>query len=199
MQLTRPSSARGLLLVAAISLVVAACGSGGGATDQGTSQAPASTQAITAPPSTSSADPLQGEWRTELTCQQSVRAIRARLSEKQISKKVGSWKSFIGEAWGAKPTEDDPCHGATGTHALLARFADGDLALCDAGGGCPVQATYELVGDHSITVNDPEGNLCPCTQPWHFEIAGDQLTFHVQPADPSTIQTWEAAPWTRES
>jgi hypothetical protein len=198
MQRKRSSSARGLLLVAAISLMVAACGSGDRATDQGSSQAPATTQAATDPPDTTSADPLQGEWRTEYTCQQSVRAIRARLSDKQILKLVGSWKSFIGEEFGGKPTEDDPCHGATGTDARLARFADGNLALCDAGGGCPVQATYELVSDHSITINDPEGNLCPCPQPWDFEIAGDQLTFHVQPADPSTIHTWEAAPWTRE-
>jgi len=199
MQLRRSSIAGGFL-VAAMSLVVAACGGGGQTTGQGASQAPATTQAATAPPSTTSADPLQGDWRTEFTCQQSVRALRARLSEKQILKKIGSWKSFIGEEWGGKPTEDDPCHGATGAEALLARFADGNLALCYATTGqCEVHATYQLVGDHSITINDPEGNLCPCTQPWDFEIASDQLTFHVQPADPSTIHAWEAAPWTRES
>ncbi len=197
MQLRRSSIIRGFLLVAAMSVVTAACGGGGRTTEQGASQAPATTQAATNPPATTSADPLQGEWRTEYTCQQSVRAIRARLSEKKILKQIGSWESYL-EEFGGKPSEDDPCHGATGTDARLARFADGNLALCDAKtGGCEVHATYQVNGDH-LTVDDPEGNLCPCPGTWDFEIAGDQLTFHTD-ADSYVIGTWEAAPWTRES
>lgn len=199
MQLKRSSILRGLLLVMAVSVVTAACGGGGRTTGEGASPAPATTQAATTPPPTSSADPLQGEWRTEFTCQQSVQAIRARLSEEQILEQIGSWESFL-EGEGGEPTKDDPCHGATAAHALVARFAEGNLALCDGKtGACDVHATYELSGDHSIVVEDTEGNLCePCPVTWGFELGGDRLTFHVAP-DPWVIGTWEAAPWTRES
>jgi hypothetical protein len=199
MQLKRSSSARGLLLVAAISLVVAACGGGGRATDQGASQAPATTQA--APPATTSADPLEGDWRNESTCQDSLQALRRRLSDKEVleSKYVHGWKDLL-SPWGGEPTNDDPCHGATGTRAFVARFSDGNLALCDAQtGGCEVHATYKPVGDHSFVVEDPSENLCPCPATWEFEIVGDRLTIHVEPADPFTVSTWEAAPWIRES
>jgi hypothetical protein len=175
-----------------MSLVLAACGGSGGTTGQVASRAPATSPAT-------SADPLEGDWRTEFTCQASLRALRHRLSDKKVLKEVGSWKELMGE-WGGEPTNDDPCQGATGTAAFVARFADGNLTLCQVKtGGCEVHATYELVGDHSITLNDPEGNLCPCTQPWQFEIVGDRLTIQVEPADPYTVHTWEAAPWTRES
>jgi hypothetical protein len=81
----------------------------------------------------------------------------------------------------------------------VARFENGNLALCDAKtGGCEVHATYERVGDHSITVNDPTDNICPCPGTWQFEIADDQLMFHVEP-NPWIVGLWEAAPWTRES
>jgi hypothetical protein len=192
MQLRRSSIIRGFLLVAAMSVVLAACGGSGGTTGQVASRAPATSPAT-------SADPLEGDWRTEFTCQASLRALRHRLSDKKVLKGVGSWKELMGE-WGGEPTNDDPCRGATGTAAFVARFADGNLTLCQVKtGGCEVHATYELVGDHSFTLNDPEGNLCPCTQPWQFEIVGDRLTIHVEPADPYTVHTWEAAPWTRES
>lgn len=192
MQLRRSSIIRGFLLVAAMSVVLAACGGSGGTTGQVASRAPATSPAT-------SADPLEGDWRTEFTCQASLRALRHRLSDKKVLKGVGSWKELMGE-WGGEPTNDDPCQGATGTAAFVARFADGNLTLCQVKtGGCEVHATYELVGDHSFTLNDPEGNLCPCTQPWQFEIVGDRLTIHVEPADPYTVHTWEAAPWTRES
>ncbi len=198
MQLRRSSIIRGFLLVAAMSVVTAACGGGGRTPEQGASQAPATTHAATNPPATTSADPLQGEWRTEYTCQQSVRAIRARLSEKKILKQIGSWESYL-EEFGGKPSEDDPCHGAIGTDARLARFADGNLTLCDAKtGGCEVHATYQVNGDHQTIVDDPEVNLCPCPATWDFEIARDRLTFHTH-ADAYVIGTWEAAPWTRES
>ncbi len=198
MQLKRSSSTRGLLLVAAVSLVVAACSGGGRATDQGASQDPATTQA--APSATTAADPLEGEWRNESTCQDALRALRRRQSDEEVLDNVNhGWKDVL-FPWGGEPTKDDPCYGAAGTRAFVARFADGNLALCEAKTGeCEVHATYERVGDHSITLNDPEGNLCPCTEPWEFEIVGDRLMIHVEPADPITVSTWEAAPWTRES
>ncbi len=197
MRTRRSSVGRGLVLASAMSLALAGCGGGDGTTGQPASQDPTKAAPITQPPTTS-ADPLEGDWHTEFTCEESLGAIRSRLSEKVILDQVGSWGDIM-EMWGGEPTNDDPCQGATGTAALVARFADGSLALCDAKtGGCEVHATYELVDDRSITVNDPEDNLCPCPGTWQFEIAGDQLTFHVEP-NAWIVGTWEAAPWTRES
>jgi hypothetical protein len=194
MQLRRSSIIRGFLLVAAMSVVTPACGGGGRTPEQGASQASAATN----PPATTSADPLEGDWRNESTCQDALRALRRRLSDKKVVEAAG-WKEFL-DPFGGEPTNDDPCHGATGTRAFVARFADGNLTLCEPKtGGCDVHATYELVGDHSFIVNDPEENLCPCPATWDFEIVGDRLTIYVEPADPWTVSTWEAAPWSRES
>jgi hypothetical protein len=201
MRVRRSSIVRGSLLATAVSLVLAACGGGGGTTGQVASSAPATPQAAPNPPATTSADPLQGDWRNESTCQDSLRALRRRLSDKEVlkNKYVHGWKDVL-SPWGGEPTNDDPCHGATGTRAFVARFADGNLTLCDAQtGGCDVHATYKLVGDHSFTINDPSDNLCPCPATWDFEMVGDRLTIHVEPADPFTVSTWEAAPWTRET
>jgi hypothetical protein len=200
MRVRRSLIIRGSLLVAAMSVVTAACGGGGGTTGQAASRAPATVAPATSP--TTSADPLEGDWQQEVTCQDALRALRRRLSDKEVleNKYVHGWKDFL-SPWGADPTNDDPCHGATGTRAFVARFSDGNLALCDVKtGGCDINAaTYELVGDHSITINDPSDNLCPCPVTWQFEIVGDRLTFHVEPADPFNVSTWEAAPWVRES
>jgi hypothetical protein len=199
MRVTRSSIARGSLLAAAASLVLAACGGGGGTTEQAASPASATVAPATSP--ATSTDPLEGDWRNESTCQDSLRALRRRLSDKEVleNKYVRGWNDLL-SPWGGEPTNDDPCHGATGTRAFVARFADGHLALCDAQtGGCDVHdATYQLVGDHSFVVEDPSDNLCPCPATWRFEIVGDRLTIHV-PADPFAVSTWEAAPWIRES
>lgn len=189
--------ARGWVMAAVASLALAACG-GGSATQQRASKPPTETSEK----SPRSSDPLEGEWRTEFTCRESVEAIERRLSAKQIHKQVGTWKAFL-EVWGAKPTKKDPCHRATGTTALLARFADGNLALCDAETlQCEVNATYELVDKQSIMVDDQEGNLCDaklgCPIKWKFKLAGDKLTFRVSP-DAFVLGTWESAPWVRAS
>jgi hypothetical protein len=185
------SRVRGSLVMAAISLVLAACGGGGGTTGEAASP----TGVATTEP-TSQADPLEGEWRAEYTCQDSLRAIKSHLSAKQIREQVGSLGSFMEGGWGGEPTKDDPCHGVTGTKETLIRFADGNLGLVDVDTGEGVQAIYELVDDHTIIVNDPSDNLCPCPGTWEFEIAGDQVTFHVEP-DIYIIGTWEAAPFHR--
>ncbi len=200
MRVVRSSIARGSLLVLAMSLLFAACGGGGGTTGQAASQAPSTAAPAISP--TTSGDPLEGDWRSESTCQASLRALRRRLSDKEVlgNEYVRGWKDFL-SPWGGEPTNDDPCHGATGTRALVARFADGNLALCEVkSGGCDVTAaTYELVGDHSFIINDPSENLCPCPATWEFEIVGDRLTIHVGPKDPFIVSTWEATPWIRES
>ncbi len=191
--------ARGWALTVAAFLVLSACGGNGGTTREGASPTPPSTSEPAA-----ESDPLEGEWRAEITCEESVRAIESHLSPKQLREQIGSLESFMAEGpWGATPTADDPCQGATGTMVLLVRFAGGDLALFDAETGeIGAQATYEVVGEDEIIVNDPEENLCGgtlgCPVTWRFALTGDELTFDVGP-DVFVISSWEAAPFQRVS
>src|SRR5688500_14698274 len=67
-----------------------------------------------APSPTEALDPLEGEWRTEFTCRESVGAIQRRLSESEIRKQIGSWDDFLA-VWNAEPSAGDPCHGADAT------------------------------------------------------------------------------------
>ena len=192
------SIALGSLLAVVVSLLLAACGGGSGTSAEQASQAPAATTS----PAAGQADPREGEWRTEVSCQASVRAVQRRLSAKQMREQGTSWKDVLrgfGGKWlGVEPTRDDPCHGAPGTMALLARFAEGNLALVNAESGeLGAQARYELVDDHTISLDESEDALCaPCPVRWTFEIAGDELTFRVQPGA-HVLTTWEAAPWIR--
>jgi hypothetical protein len=183
-----------IIVAAFFALAFAACGNDG-SNGEAASESPTSTATQAA---TDSSDPLEGEWRTEFTCRDSVAAIQRRLSPQQIQRQIGGWKEFLA-VWGAKPTSEDPCHRATGTTALLARFTDGNLALCDAKTlQCEVNATYELVHENSIKVDDPEGNLCShCPVEWEFELSGDELRFRVSP-DAFVLSAWEASPWIRQ-
>ena len=193
---TRTTVACAALIAVTVSVVATGCGGGNGNEPKASPAQAASTASRN-----TSHDPLEGEWRTEFTCRESVRAIARRLTTRQIERQVGGWDEYLAVfQWHPKPVKGDPCHGASETPvALLARFGDGNLALCDATTGeCEVQATYELVGDHAIEVNDPEGNLCPCPAKWTFELDGDELTFRV-PANAFVLGTWEAAPWQRAS
>jgi hypothetical protein len=198
MEPKQSSIALGLPLAVAVSLVLAACGGGGGTSAEQAPQAPAARTA----PAAGQADPLEGEWRAEVSCQASVRAVQRRLSAKQMREQGTNWKDVLrgfGGKWsGVEPTKDDPCHGALGTMALLARFAEGNLALLNAESGeLGAQARYELVDDHTISINESEDALCaPCPVRWTFDIAGDELTFRVQPGA-HVLSTWEAAPWVR--
>jgi hypothetical protein len=102
-----------------------------------------------------------------------------------------------------EPTEGDPCRGAVGTLAVLARFLDGKLALFDAvTGELGAQATYKFLDDHTISVDDKEDNLCDagrCPVTWKFEMTGDRLTFDLLARDPWIVGTWEAVPFQRVS
>lgn len=93
----RSSIARWSCLATAVLLVLSACGGDSGTTGQAVS--PAAGTAAASP--TSSADPLEGEWRIEFTCEDSLRAI-SRLPEKKIAAQVGSLKGFMG-VWGGEP------------------------------------------------------------------------------------------------
>jgi hypothetical protein len=187
------------LVATAISLVLGACGGNGGTTGEGASRTPAAT---TEP--AGQVDPLEGEWRTEYTCEDSLRAIkRSGLSPNQIRVQVirdsccptGSLHSFIGGIWGGKPTKNDPCRGATKNRSFVVRFEEGTLELPDPD---VFGVKYELLDDHTISVTDPSDNVCApgaeCR--WAFELTGDELTFDVG-ENIGGIMFWESAPFQR--
>jgi hypothetical protein len=200
MRLRCRSIGRWTLVAAAMSLVLAACGGGEGATQ---TEAPRSRTAATSEPR-SQVDPLEGEWRAEYTCEDSLRAIeRSRLSPNQIQVGVisdgccptGSLHSFMGAWWGGKPTKDDPCRGATRSRSSVVRFEEGTLELPDP----DVQGVeYELLDDHTVAVTDPSDNVCApgveCR--WEFDLTGDELTFDVG-ENIHGIMFWESAPFQR--
>jgi hypothetical protein len=143
---------------------------------------------------TASDDPLGGSWTTSFTCRASVRAVERAASDR--------WHGWLPSEFGGRPTDEDPCRGATAARELEARFQDGVLALCEASSGvCDVHAAYELPSAGTIRIDDPEGNLCEpgrtCPIEWGYEVAGTTLTFDVG-ADPWTASTWAAASWTRK-
>ena len=72
MRLDHRSIARGTLVAAAMSMVLAACGGGGGTTEEDAPRTPA----VTTEP-TGQVDPIEGEWRADFTCKESLRAIES--------------------------------------------------------------------------------------------------------------------------
>lgn len=200
MRLRCRSIGRWTLVAAAMSLVLGACGGGGGTTEAGAPRSPA---AATSEPG-SQVDPLEGEWRAEYTCEDSLRAIeRSGLSPNQIRVQIlrdpccptGSLHSFMGGFWGGKPTKNDPCRGATKNRSFVVRFEEGTLELADPD---VVGVEYELLDDHTIGVTDPSDNVCPpgveCR--WEFELTGAELTFDVG-ENIYGIMFWESAPFRR--
>ena len=200
MRLRCRSIARWTLVAAAMSLVLAACGGGDGSTEAAGS--PTAAAATDEPGSQD--DPLEGEWRAEFTCEDSLRAIeRSGLSPSQIRVQIlrdsccptGSLHSFMGGFWGGKPTKNDPCRGATKSRSVVVRFEEGTLELP---GPDVVGVEYELLDDHTIGVTDPSDNVCPpgveCR--WEFDLTGDELTFDVGD-NIGGIMTWESAPFQR--
>jgi hypothetical protein len=185
------------LLAAAASLAIAACGdekkTANGATRTGTPAPPTS-------PAKAPSEPLGGEWRTEYTCSQSLRAVKRRISEAQV-RRQGGWKELFG-SWGGSPTSSDPCRGAGAATALRVRFEDGTLVLLDEKTGeVGAEARYQMTGKRSVTVDDDEGNLCSergCPVRWTFDVSGDKLVFRVS-RDAWVVAAWEAAPFHRMS
>jgi hypothetical protein len=200
MRLRCRSIARWTLMAAAMSLVLAACGGGDGTTEAGGS--PTAAAATNEPGS--QVDPLEGEWRAEYTCKDSLRAIESSgLSPSQIHVQLardaccptGSLHSFMAAWWGGTPTKSDPCRGATKSRSFVVRFEEGVLEMPDPD---VVGVEYELLDDHTISVTDPSDNVCPpgveCR--WGFERTGEELTFDVG-ENIYGIMFWESAPFQR--
>jgi hypothetical protein len=200
MRLRCRSIARWTRMAAAMSLVLAACGGGDGTTEAGGS--PTAAAATNEPGS--QVDPLEGEWRPEYTCKDSLRAIESSgLSPSQIHVQLardaccptGSLHSFMAAWWGGTPTKSDPCRGATKSRSFVVRFEEGVLEMPDPD---VVGVEYELLDDHTISVTDPSDNVCPpgveCR--WGFERTGEELTFDVG-ENIYGIMFWESAPFQR--
>jgi hypothetical protein len=200
MRLRCRSIGRWTLVVAATSLVLAACGGADGTIEPAGS--PTAAAASSEPGS--QVDPLEGEWRAEFTCEDALRSIeRSGLSPNQIRVQVlrdgccptGSLYSFMGVWFGGRPTKDDPCRGATKSRSLVVRFEEGTLELPDPD---VFGVEYELLDDHTISVTDPSDNVCPpdvdCR--WEFELTGDELMLDVG-EDIHAIVSWEAASFRR--
>jgi len=183
-----PGTPAALLLAALTTLAfTAACSSA----DESSSASPEPASSNSATESgTGDVDPLAGEWRTSFTCEDAVRAVEKRL----------------GDEWGGWSPEEaapgEPCAGGEDRTELIARFADGAMALCQPTGACEVHATYDYPEAAVIRIDDTEGNLCEpgktCPVDWTYVLSGDELTFRTAD-DAWTISGWEAAPWVRSS
>jgi hypothetical protein len=175
-------------------LALTACGSNDSTPEPAVSAAPAAPVATAAP-----ADALAGEWEARFGCEDAVAALTRRLSVRRIEA-AGGFADILGE-FGVQPTKAQPCHGAKGRAALIARFRDGRMVLLSAKTGeVGAEAEYSLDGDR-LKIRDDEGNLCSgagCLATWRVDIDGDELVVHTV-ADPWVIAAWEAAPFRRVS
>jgi hypothetical protein len=150
------------------------------------------------------ADPLVGEWRADVTCREAVQAVM------RAKPRPANFKQFaasIPDQWGAphQSPNGDPCRSAPpGKFEWIARFRDGHMLVF----GPPAQslgldATYELINDHTFTASDggqniPGDGICACSSyTFQFRIEGNQVAFDVKENDAFFIAAWEAAPFVR--
>jgi hypothetical protein len=149
-------------------------------------------------------DPLVGEWRADFTCQEAVQAVM------RANPKPANFEQFaasIPDWWGGphQSPVGDPCRNAPpGKFEWIARFQDGHMLIF----GPPEQAlgldaTYELVDDHTFTASDggqniPGDGVCACSAyTFGFKIQGNHVTFDVKENDAFFIAAWEGAPFIR--
>jgi hypothetical protein len=172
-------------------LLAAACG-------QKDSTAPARAASNPAAPSTSAppvADPLRGQWRQEFTCQDVVRTLQ-RAGFAEVA------PEFLQTIEGAAqpPSSVHLCAGAPSKFTRIARFQDGRLVLFE--GPAPQQvgldASYEIVDDHTFTASDAGQNING-TYTFNYRLKGDRLTVDVLQDDAFFIATWESVPFHRTS
>jgi hypothetical protein len=198
----------GCFLVLVLALSAAACGQKA-TTTPGKGEAtggitPAGGASTTAGSPTAPADPLVGEWRADVTCQETVEAVmRAKprpANFEQFAASIPGW-------WGAplQSPKGDPCRSAPlGTFEWIARFQDGHMLVF----GPPEQvlgldATYELVNDHTFTASDggqniPGDGVCACSAyTFRFKVGGDRVTFDVEENDAFFIAAWEGGAFVR--
>jgi hypothetical protein len=141
-------------------------------------------------------------WRQDYSCEQSVRTFH-RLTYQHGADGRARYKRFVRDfAWGTKgATEVTPkalCNGAPDRY-LLMKVANGRLTFFDGPNHeADLQASFELVNDHTFTLNDGDQNLGG-TEAFTFRIEGDRLTVHTLDEDEWSGTAFEQAPFVRVS
>ena len=182
-------------------LLAAACGNGAESSPVGS---PSTSDGPTADTSSGSVEPLDGVWRQDYSCEQSVRTFH-RLTYEHGAEGRARYKRFVvhdGFAWGKKgATELTPealCKGAPDRY-LLMKIADGRLTFFDGPfHQADLQASIVVVDDHTFTLNDGGQNL-DGTEAFIFRITGDRLTVHTLGKDEWSGTTFEEAAFFRVS
>jgi hypothetical protein len=176
------SIGRGWLVVTTTTLVLAACGGGGGTTG---AEASRSTAAAGSEPA-SQADPLEGEWRTEFTCQEMLASLEGVDAEEMAP-------GLLEGDWGVqpRPSRKDPCANVDFTMEIVVRFAGGSQALF---------ANGEIQDENTYTIADDTFTLSGSDRPFRFQIEGDRLTVDLPPeTHAGYVVAWETAPFERVS
>lgn len=194
---SRRTGGTALVMLAAM---LAGCSSDG-ATEPVTESRPASSATREA----ARADPLEGEWRQEFTCDDQVRAFRRGTKELGAEGRA-MFEEYVrpmaaGAYWSedAKlPPRNDVCKYAPASWERILRVQDGQMVWFDPGGVVGTEATYELVDDHTFTASDGDQNI-DGTYTFEFRIEGDRLTIDLVDPDPFVGAAVGVAPFERMS
>jgi hypothetical protein len=183
MQLRCRSVAWWTVVVAAISLVLAACGG-----RDGTTEAAGSPTAVAATDEPGSqVDPLEGEWRAEFTCQEMLASLEGVGAEDMAP---GFLEGDLGVQ--PRPSRKDPCANVDFTMEIVVRFAGGSQVLF-ANGVIGDENTYTVAGDTFTLSGNPD-------LPFRFQVEGDRLIVDVPPeTHPGYVYAWTTAPFERVS
>jgi hypothetical protein len=189
----------------AIALASLAAGACGGSSSEAEAGAP-SVAATSAPAvSTTPADPLEGEWHAEVSCQDILDAVERAGTKPAV---VDEWAAGIRGYWGGsgEPSPKALCGGAEEPIRFIWRFQGGALVGYDP--PTNQEATplfsYEIVDEDSFTASDGgTGNFSGSgTITFEYAIVGDQIRFDLVgegSEDPWVVAGWESGPFTRSS
>ncbi len=182
-----------------LALLAAACGNGSGASTVGS---PSPSAGPDVDISSGSFEPLVGMWRQDYSCEQSVRTFHRLTFEHGADGRARYTRYVRDFAWGTKgATELTPealCKGAPDRY-LLMKVADGRLTFFDGPNhDADLQASFELVNDHTFTLNDGDQNL-DGTEVLTFRIEGNRLTVHTLDEDEWSGTAFGQAPFVRVS
>ena len=144
------------------------------------------------------ADPLEGDWQTQFTCQEMVRTLKRETDPKLFDR----WTAELVQAIFAlpeKPPVEDLCGEAGGSVNYRLRFENGTFGTWNAEdpelSGFP---TYELIEgeDAFIGRDDGSGNWTEEAKVT-YRIVGDRLTLDVYWPSPWEVSTLESGTWVR--
>ena len=141
-------------------------------------------------------------WRQDYSCEQSVRTFHRLTYAHGVDGRARYARYVRDFAWGTKGAKElTPkalCNGAPDRY-LLMKVADGRLTFFDGPNHeADLQASFELVNDHTFTLNDGDQNLGG-TETFTFRIEGDRLIVHNLGEDEWSGTAFEQAPFVRVS